>query len=348
MIIKKSIEIPSVSHICLSIVLPIYNVSKYLDRCMDTLLKTEGIEKTEIIIVDDGSTDESGTIADNYACKYNYISCYHKKNGGLSDARNYGLRLAKGKYVFFCDPDDMVIPEGLSTAIMVMLNSDTEVLLWDGVTIDDDDSVIESIYDGFLVHSGIDQDRYLLGTDVMIEQITDHGKYAMTAWLMACSRRFLMTNELYFECGLIHEDELWTPKVLLYSKRVQYLKQVVYRYRIRNDSIIGASSLNLEDHAKAIVYIRNSLFKLYSHVVRERKKRVILLANWAESYMWDIVDYDIFKYECKKRVPRFNLFCKSRGIKNKIKSFILLVFGFKNYCALIQYLRNARKERNDP
>ena len=89
------------SGICLSIIVPVYNVSGYLSRCLDSLLLAANTGMTEIILVDDGSTDDSGNICDSYADRYGFISCYHKENGGLSDARNYGLEYAKGKYVYW-------------------------------------------------------------------------------------------------------------------------------------------------------------------------------------------------------------------------------------------------------
>ena len=98
---------------CLSIVIPVYNVEDYLDRCLSSVISASGIQMTEIILVDDGSTDKSGRIADSYADQYEYIESFHKTNGGLSDARNYGLEKAKGKYVVFIDSDDMVVPDGL-------------------------------------------------------------------------------------------------------------------------------------------------------------------------------------------------------------------------------------------
>ena len=129
---------------CLSVIIPVYNVERYLGRCIDSLLNTKGIENTEIILVDDGSTDESGRIADSYAEKHAVISCYHKENGGLSDARNYGLNRAKGRYVFFCDSDDMVVPGKFCKVIEDLAKSDADVLLWDGMTIGEDDSVSDA------------------------------------------------------------------------------------------------------------------------------------------------------------------------------------------------------------
>lgn len=91
----------------LSIIIPIYNVADSLRRCVDSVL-AQFISNFELLLVDDGSTDESGLIADEYAAKYACVRCFHKPNGGLSDARNFGLQHAVGRYVTFVDSDDEV------------------------------------------------------------------------------------------------------------------------------------------------------------------------------------------------------------------------------------------------
>ena len=91
------------NEILITFIVPIYNVEKYIDACIKSILKISSINMQEIILIDDGSTDNSGKIADNYAVRYSNIKCFHKKNGGLSDARNFGLERAAGKYVCFID-----------------------------------------------------------------------------------------------------------------------------------------------------------------------------------------------------------------------------------------------------
>ena len=173
----------------LSVVIPVYNVGDYLERCLDSLISTKGIEDTEIIIVDDGSTDLSGDTADRYSSEYSFIKSFHKANGGLSDARNYGLNQASGKYVFFLDSDDMVIPEGMQKALELLKTSEADVVLWDGISVNEDDYEFESGYEAILTHGGLSKDKdYLSGTDALVKQITDHGKYAVTAWLLAAKR----------------------------------------------------------------------------------------------------------------------------------------------------------------
>ena len=325
--------------LCLSIVVPVYNVARYLGRCVDSLLDSEGIEKTEIILVDDGSTDNSAALADSFAAKYSFISCFHKENGGLSDARNYGLKHAKGKYVFFCDSDDMVIPEGFAKVIKTAGQCSAEVILWDGITIDEEDAVTDASNSYVLVNSGLDSRVEISGTESLTRQIKDHRRYAVTAWLRACRRDFLLANDLFFEKGLVHEDELWTPKVMISSSHVLYLNENVYCYRIRDNSIMGSYSNAYEEHAKAFVYIMNTLNKYYSEHINDRKRYRTIMSCWAETYLWEITRYCISRFECRRDVPRFRLLIYVKGFKNKIKTMVLCLFGFRAYGAIMNNLR---------
>ena len=107
-------------NIILSIILPVYNVEKYIERCVESIL-TQNREDIEIIIVDDGATDGSPQICDKYAEKISNIKVIHKQNGGLSSARNAGMDVANGKYIYFLDSDDWITED----AIRIILSAGT-------------------------------------------------------------------------------------------------------------------------------------------------------------------------------------------------------------------------------
>ncbi len=112
----------------ISVVVPIYNLSKFLPRCFESLLK-QTIDNYEIILVDDGSTDDSGTLCDQYEDEYKeFVRCIHKSNGGLSSARNVGIDVAKGKYIIFPDPDDWVEPDYLERLLSLQLTESVDLV----------------------------------------------------------------------------------------------------------------------------------------------------------------------------------------------------------------------------
>lgn len=324
----------------LSIVIPVFNVENYLGRCIESLLKTEGIDRTEILIIDDGSTDDSGKICQEFAAEHKFIKYCHKTNGGLSDARNFGLRMAGGKYVFFLDSDDMIDPLTMKKVIDKTSVSDADILLWDGQVIDEDDAVFKSEYDLILTHCGLPANgESITGIEAMIRQIEDHKKIAMTAWLRACRRDFLISNELYFETGLTHEDELWTPKVFLNAKTVIYIPEKVYCYRMRNNSIINSSALNPEKHARNLIRIMNELPGCYEQEVKDEKAQRLLIRNWADTYMWEMVEYGFDKCECRNEVPKAEIIRSQRGIKK-----LALLFGVRNYCNTVRFWRKRKDD----
>ena len=96
----------------ISVIVPVYNTQKYIVRCLECLTK-QTLKDIEVIMIDDGSTDESGEICDKYAGKYNNFKVFHKQNGGVSTARNLGIKNVSGKYIFFLDSDDWIEPDYL-------------------------------------------------------------------------------------------------------------------------------------------------------------------------------------------------------------------------------------------
>lgn len=318
--------------ICLSVVVPVYNVAGFLNKCLDSLLKTEGISSTEIILVDDGSTDESGSIADSYSEKYGFITCYHKENGGLSDARNHGLRHAKGKYVFFCDSDDMIIPGSFGHVIRTAAETDADILQWNGMCIDADDKEKVTDYSRRLRHEGLPEDGVpMTGLEMLYKQINHSKDCPFVVWLRAYRRDFLNGNKLFFEKGLVHEDEMWSPVVLTKAKSVLYIPEVVYQYRLRDDSIMSRIGSDPGMHAGVIAGIMNRQYEYYSSNITDVKYGRVLLAHWARKYMGEISQFGLYRYECCDDIPRYNILRSSRGFKDKFRGLILFVFGSRIY-----------------
>ena len=319
----------------LSVIIPVYNVESYLARCLDSLLQTEGICDAQIILVDDGSTDKSGLIADGYASAHDCIECYHKENGGLSDARNYGLEKASGRYVFFFDSDDKIIPSSMRKVLETVSDTDADVIVWDGTAIDEKDNDISSGIDLILTHKGLPENGDMTdGISALTKQIKDHGKTAMTAWLRAVRRDYLLDKKLFFEKGLLHEDELWTPQVMAGANSVLYLPEKVYCYRLRTGSITGDYRSCRIEHAKAYIHIMDSLYDYYREHIEDDKSRKVLLSDWADTYLWEISSLGFGRYDIRKQIPRKKIFSCAGSFRSGCKALILLVFGAKIYCYL--------------
>ncbi|WP_322018790.1 glycosyltransferase [Clostridium butyricum] len=128
----------------ISIIVPIYNMQKYLRKCLDTLIK-QTYDKLEIILVDDGSTDSSGVICDEYLLKDNRIKVIHKENAGVSDARNVGIAIAKGEYIGFVDPDDYIELNMYEKLLYLIKNNDCDIAICGYVIEDENGNSVKNL-----------------------------------------------------------------------------------------------------------------------------------------------------------------------------------------------------------
>lgn len=260
-----------------SIILPIYNVEKYLRPCIDSIL-LQTYKDYEIILVDDGSKDSSGHICDEYGEKYLCIKVLHKPNGGLSDARNYGLPYAKGDYVFFVDSDDYLIDNEVLSKLVERSKSNPDVIAFKSVKWFESTDKLGTCTDRLQVSS-----PNLAATEMYLELI-DKDTYYNSAWSKIIKRTLLTDNKIEFERGLLGEDNDWYYKVVSYVNTLELIDEPLYVYRQRAGSITKTSSTKNFEHLLLIIekwmsfveegeltenkkVIRNSLAKQYCHAI---------------------------------------------------------------------------------
>ncbi|MCC8162118.1 MAG: glycosyltransferase [Lachnospiraceae bacterium] len=225
----------------ISVIVPVYNVSAYLPRCMESLLGQDASD-VEILLVDDGSTDESGALCDRYAASEARVRAFHKVNGGLSSARNYGLRNASGDYVVFVDSDDYVDKEMCRVLeSRIQEASGADMVSYDGweETEKERSSMRRMPVEEALVESG---SAYLLRN-------YRNRNLNVEACLYAFRMDFLREESLLFREGILHEDVEFTPRALLKAKKVLTIPDGFYHYMIREGSISTGRSRtkNIED-----------------------------------------------------------------------------------------------------
>ncbi len=211
----------------LSIILPVYNTASYLHQCLDSIAAQEALP-AEIIAIDDGSTDESHGILLEYAAKKLPMLCIERQeNSGLSAARNTGLMLATGKWVSFIDSDDFIAPKMFKKTVALAEQDDLDILLWNGLYHYDDGRSDSPIYSAPV-------ENYLQsGTDWLKNRLLGR-RIAHMVWLHLYRNTFLKRNQFKFIPGRVHEDVVWTNRVLLAANRVRQIDDLFYFYRIRN------------------------------------------------------------------------------------------------------------------
>lgn len=303
----------------LSIVIPIYNAEKYLPDCLDSLLQTKGIGSTEILLIDDGSTDGSASVAGKYEKENTNIRLIRKENEGPSATRNLGVSEACGKYIFFCDADDMVVPVLFEKVIDLAAESSEDMFMWDSGIVYDMNDLLAKKDEEYFAHYGLPKEEQTYSGKEVMEILIRKGKgFIATVWLGAYRRDFLQENDLKFEKGLIYEDELWVPKVLLAAKTVHYLPEKIYKYRVRRGSITNPEKKDLKKNVEALMYVYTSLYDYYDAVLSGDPLKDIIEGNLTKRYLHMIYKLRFWKYGYGKKIDKKRLWKTSRRFRDKV------------------------------
>lgn len=315
----------------ISFVLAIYNVQAYLKECIESIVCETG--NYEVLLIDDGSTDESGTICDEYEKKNPQVRAFHKKNGGLSDARNYGLLKAKGKYVFFVDSDDF-LPQGSQKKILdAATEKEADVIVWNSSVVEENNQIIEYC-NGKYQHPALKETREYLPKEFIEIQLNNEKDFPRTVWLGMYKRQFLLSECLWFEKGILHEDELWTPQVYLRANSIFYINEELYCYRIRSNSIMNKIGKDYSRNIKSIIYIYNMLPILFDYYVKDGNLRKHLKEDISKRYLSAIAKYETYKYpSIAQDIRKKEVYKNASSGRDKARAFVLRV-NTKLYCIL--------------
>lgn len=208
----------------LSIVMPVYNVAPYLPRCLESLAALKP-PADEIIVVDDGSTDDCPTILAEFAPRLPQMRIIRQENGGLSAARNTGLDAARGKYLAFVDSDDFVEPDAYAEALNQAETGQLDMVLFNARYHFEGRRPDRPIY-ADAPATGIIPGREWL------RQRLKAGRFLHMVWMHLYRRDFIEANHFRFVPRLIHEDVIWTTRALLAAQRVRYTGHIAVHYRI--------------------------------------------------------------------------------------------------------------------
>ena len=222
-----------------TVIIPVYNVEQYLEECIESVLR-QTYTNIEIILVDDGSSDKSGKICDTYAQKHTNIKVFHKINGGLSSARNYGLTNATGEYIYFLDSDDYIADETIQELLNVAEKNDLDILFFGAESFIDGDNEIVKGLD--LPYENLKTKIECVSGRGYFRSSLEKGEYFPCVPFQLIKHDFIIQNGLHFRENMIHEDELFTLMELNCSKRVGRVPNKYYKRRIRKGSIMTTSS----------------------------------------------------------------------------------------------------------
>lgn len=229
-----------------SIIVPVYNVEAYLDDCL-TSLQSQEYTDFEVICVNDGSTDGSREILSEWESQFSKMKIIDRANGGLSAARNTGLQAACSDYVVFVDSDDWVESTMLSRLAAEANGKDMICFACRRTDNNSYDILTQEQSDGWCYYN-----HHALEARIVP---------FVCVWQRCYRREFLMDNSLRFREGILHEDNEFTPRACLKSKRVKVIPDVLYNYRIRSGSIMTTRGLRSKE---SLITIGNELSELFA------------------------------------------------------------------------------------
>ena len=272
--------------ILISVIVPVYKVEHYLKECVDSLIN-QTYKNLEIILVDDGSPDSCPALCDSYAAKDNRVHVIHKTNGGLSDARNTGIKTATGDYLLFVDSDDKLADcDVIKNLVEFLEHTASTVTYCPGVSRIFDQSF--AVFKDFKCSS-------LLHTPDELCRFGIKNKCIFAAWSFVVRRDYILEHSLYFIKGLVHEDMEWIPRVLFASPdlRINIYTRPFYIYRYNPQSITSTFNQTRFDSHLSIL---NILKKELSTPAKHNFMRV-----WFNMNLYALVIY--FEPDCLSNTP---------------------------------------------
>lgn len=236
-----------------SVIIPIYNTENYLREALDCICN-QTLQELEIILINDGSTDSSQSIIEEYAQKDIRIRYSVQPNQGQGVARNNGLQLATGKYIYFMDSDDILDTDALSQCYQLCEQDKLDIVCFDAETLIED-SNYAGIYH-YCRKGIIDETKLWTGLDFLNYEL-ERNVFYVTPWLFFINRIFLQRHFDGFPAGIIHEDQIFAMQILLNATRVRYIPQAFFKRRIRNQSTMTNrfSMHNIEGYTTVCIRI---------------------------------------------------------------------------------------------
>lgn len=321
--------------------IPVYNVEKYLRECIDSVI-AQSYPNKEIILVNDGSTDNSIEICKEYDLKYPYIKLINKKNGGLSDARNVGILNSTGDYILFLDSDDYWDDGNFlfDLAQYINKNSNIDYIFFRyKIYFQKKDKYIEPVFNiddkEIEGKSGVDCLNYIL---------SKMRYFQWYAWAGIVRREFIINNDLFFMKDRKYEDILWTPQVFIKARLISFYNKPIYVYRLeREGQITSENSYKcLEDN----IFISTNWFEFLENCSIKESLKKDLFTNINQRY-FHAIKFAGFLNNIEKRIIIKKIIENKKLLKycnaqSAIIKFSCNFIGFKLTISLLHLTINIK------
>ena len=263
----------------LSIIIPVYKVEDYIEKCLQSIVDSYTLlnKPIEVIVVDDGSPDNSGQIADRFARDYFYIKVIHKENAGVAAARNKGIQAATGKWLYFVDSDDWVAKDAIDIICQrIEANADADILLFDAYQNMPDEEKEWKHFSCEMVWNRQEEIRLLQRGMLYFPSVDKKRKTPLAApWDKVYRREALKKNQIFFREELrVLDDMVFNMEMFGVAQKVVYYKDKIYHYRYVPDSITNQYRANrIEQDCAVWAYLQNYMNLADQHGTLNEKEK---------------------------------------------------------------------------
>lgn len=324
-----------------SIIIPVYNVEGYLEECIESVLN-QIYNNIEVLIIDDGSTDNSKNIAIKYSNRDQRIKVFSQKNMGASVARNKGILKSKGKFIMFLDADDVLEKYGVEALYYAMIKNNCDIAIGDWTNIDEDNKLL-------LNHDLQNKQLYTSSKLYSTKEILNYSFFDPVPSNKMFKRNIIEDYNIRFAEVAIGQDLNFFLKYIAHCKSVYLLNKNIFKYRIRNGSISRTYSLKIKDITNSFDdimehYLANNKLNEYKNqlnswkihhlnwqinkirLISEKEDRIKVINNFKNSTR------EILKDEMINNIERKNF------IKLKIKYIFKFIYSSNTYCRFYRYM----------
>ena len=304
----------------ISVVVPIYNVEGFFPKCMESII-SQSYKKLQIILVDDGSTDDCGNICDKYALKDSRIEVVHKSNGGLSDARNVGISMAKGKYITFVDSDDVLQRDAIYYLYTLLTQNKADISVCQKRNINEADEFCD------VPKTKLVEAYVVKGNSRCVHDFLTEPNIGVTAW--GKLYRIELFHSLSYPIGRYHEDLFTTYKIISLCEVIAVGFECKYYYRQRRESIMSQSfSLKHMDAVRARLEQIEYVKQYYPDEIENVYSSVVYTVNQCAFRMGISCCYNEACIETLEKLSRkyLSYFLKMRRVSLLSKCFSIIVY----------------------
>ena len=307
----------------ISIVVPIYNSEKFLTTCIDSLVN-QSLKDIEILLINDGSTDDSQKIVDEYVKKYpDMCKSFIRKNSGQAASRNFGINHSNGDYVFFVDSDDYLEYNACEIAYNYAIRNDLDILCFDFY--EEYENKIEKASSYYFFNEYQRNKKYILNETAV--------------WNKVIRRELLKKNKLFFMEDYIYEDLELIPRLVLYTNKIDFISEKLYHYVVHQNSTMRPTEYS--EKMKNIFIVMDKLYENFKNTEYQKELEYIFIEHLLHAASLRFFVYEEGKkniYQIvnimKTRFPnwRKNEYYKKKGFKYRIicELFYLKKFSILN------------------